>query len=43
MTTKIDGFKGESERNQLIATDVANEVVEKLKLAIEQVEAKTQP
>ena len=39
----IDGLKGESEKNELIATEVANELVEKLKLAIERVEVRAQP
>ncbi len=39
----IDGLKGESEKNELIATNVAYEVVEKLKMAIERVEVKAQP
>jgi hypothetical protein len=40
MTIKIEEFKAGSERNELIAIEVANEVVGKLKLAIERVEAK---
>ena len=43
MKTKIEGLKGETEKNELIATDVANEIVEKLKLAIERVEDRAQP
>jgi hypothetical protein len=39
----IDELKGESEKNELIATDVANEIVGKLKLAIERVEVIAQP
>ncbi len=43
MKTKIEGLKGETEKNEKIATDVANEIVEKIKLAIEKVEVKAQP
>ena len=43
MNTKIEGLKGETEKNEIIATDVANEIVEKIKLAIEKVEVKAQP
>ncbi len=42
MTNKIEEYKGELQKIELIAIDVANEVVEKLKLVIEQIEAKSE-
>ena len=40
MSQEIDEFKGESSVNELIAAEVASEVVEKLKIAIERIEAR---
>jgi hypothetical protein len=40
MSKEIDEFKGESSMNELIAAEVATEVVEKLKVAIERIEAR---
>jgi hypothetical protein len=40
MTKDIEEFKGEAQKNELIATDVAKEVQDKLKLAIQCIEAR---
>ena len=42
MAVKIEELKSEAESKELIAIEVADEVVGKLKLAIERVQAKAQ-
>ncbi len=43
ITIKIDELKGETEKKEFIAIEIANEVIAKLKLAIERVEANALP
>ncbi len=40
MTLKIKELKGESERNELVALDATNQVVEKLRIVVEKIEAR---